>query len=152
MTTSDILDLLNAIRTRLQSEITAVRDASVILLSDLDTPVFPQSLVFPAIGISDGDIDETPEIQDGYDQVIRVDVAAYVQIFTDDEAALTNAKNGVFALEAAIKTALNNYTSVLSGCYLAVVDKRFKTRKLFSDTDMAVMKKIRFKYNRILEY
>lgn len=149
---SDISDHLNAIKTRLQDQVTAVRDGSVVLLSDLDTPVFPAGIHLPAIGITDGDVDEKPSYQDGYEQLITVDVAAYVQIFTDDQAALDNADAGVFAIEAAIKTALNDYTTVLSGCHLAIVTRRFATRKLFSETDMAVMKKIRMRYERLQNY
>lgn len=110
-----MLDLLPAVQQQLQSTITTVPAADIILLED--EQLLPESLRYPAIGIKDGEVVWKAQTSRTYDQTLAIRVTVYVRLNRQGES-VTGA-GGVLALSAACRDALINNNLGLAGVYQA---------------------------------
>ena len=143
-------DLINAIITRLRDQISTVRDTSIWVAESLDVVMIPQHVTLPAIAVKDGRETERPAYQAGAEITRIVEVAAIVQVFREGDTIV--GASGVLRLDAAVKAALNDNTLSITGCTLAVTDGADPSRTIYTETDMAQMKKRTMRYELYENY
>jgi len=103
-------DLLNAIKSQLQNDLTYVRDSDVFVTED--EVAIPEQVKFPAIGLKDGSVVWTITSRGPLKtQTLSVRVIAYVSILRPEASIMgDNQQKGVLDIIDDIKAALDENT------------------------------------------
>jgi hypothetical protein len=141
-------DLLNAIKTQLQTDLTYVRDSDIYITEDLR--LVPDSVSFPAVGLKDGAIFYAIETQNQEEDTLEVIIAAYVELRKPEASIMGDVatdKKGVLDIIADVIAALSGET--LSGQADVAVPVSETPSELLADEDTAIqMKTITMRYSR----
>lgn len=107
-------NLLNAMKTQLQTSLTYVRDSDIVIVEH--ELAIPESVRFPAVGLKDGAINYAVATQSQETKELFVKIIAYSQLQKPEASIMGDAstsKKGVLDIIADTITALKNNT--LSG-------------------------------------
>jgi len=103
-------DLLTAIKTQLQTDLTYVRDGDVFITEDEN--LIPSDVKFPAVGLKDGPVEwVVDEFGDNKTQKMTVTAIAYVSILRPEASVMgDNQGKGVLDIIDDIKNSLDENT------------------------------------------
>ena len=141
-------NLLNAIKTQLQTDLTYVRDSDIYITED--ERLVPSSIRFPAVAIKDGAVNYSVATQSQDTDELFVKIIAYVQLQKPEASIMgdtSTSKKGVLEIISNIITSLKN--NRLSG----QADSAFPTSEtessLLADEETAIqMKTVTMRYMR----
>jgi len=140
-------DLLNAIKSQLQNELTYVRDSDVFVAEDEN--LISGQVKFPAIGLKDGSVAWSITSQGPLKtQTLSVRVIAYVSILRPEASIMgDNQQKGVLDIIDDIRAALDENT--LNGTVNNAEVVSEAESELIGDEEDAIQKKsITFRYER----
>ena len=132
--------LLTAIKTRLKSQITAVRDRDIVVVEDVD--VLPAGVDFPAIGLKDGPVTRKRIAVDLREITYMVQVIVYVRLSKPEAAVMGwGTTPGVLDLAPDVLSALeDNYLSITGMDTAECLSEQASA--LFGDEKEALQRKI----------
>jgi len=145
-------DLLSAVKSQLQTDLTYVRESDVYVTED--ERLIPEAVKFPAVALKDGEIFYSSVSQGASEQSeLAVKVIAYVQLRKPEAAVMGAAtgQKGVLEIIADIKSALRD--DLLSGQADEVWLVSETASELLADESLAIqMKSITLRYVRYGTY
>ena len=134
-------DLLNAIKSALQADLTYVRDSDVYVTEDEN--LIPEGVKFPAVGLKDGTVGYVYEYQGaGPSADFVVTVIAYVELAKKEASIMgdtATGKKGVLDVIADVATSLGS--KLLSGQANEARLVAESASELVTDEELAVQKK-----------
>ena len=143
-------DLLNSIKTQLQTDLTYVRDSDIYVTED--ERLIPQAVKFPAVGLKDGEVLYVIETGDQETDELYVKAIAYVQLQKPGAAIMgdtATGKKGVLEIIADIKASLND--EKFSGTYESAIPVSEPESEFLADEETAIqMKSIIMRYTKLV--
>ena len=135
-------ELLTAIKTQLQADLTYARDSDVFVTEDEN--LIPAQAKFPAVGLKDGPVTHR-ELAGGMIELkMVVKVIVYVQLSKPEAAMMGDAatgQKGVLDMEADVHTSLDENLFGITGMQAAVRTPVSPESELFGDENEAVQRK-----------
>jgi len=138
-------DLLLAVQSRLQSQLTADVRALDIFFTENEDWV-PKTVKYPAIGIKDGGIDFDWETSKKYKQILSVRLIVWVSIKKLQESLI--GANGVLVLTGNVINALVNQKLGISGVYRAFPTSIGESETFGQESDMVQKQVTIFEYRQ----
>jgi hypothetical protein len=139
-------DLLSAIKTQLQTDLTYVRNSDIIVVED--ELAIPASVSFPAVGIKDGLINYAVATQSQETDELHVKIIAYVQLQKPEASIMgdsSTSKKGVLEIISDVITSLKN--NKLSGQADSAFPVSETESEILADEETAVqMKTVTMRY------
>lgn len=130
--------LLEAIKTKLQTSLTGLRDIQVVP----DEAMLPPGVRFPFIGLKDGPIEREEGIGETLKEKLSVKVIAYVEILKNEASIMGDKTNtGVLELVGAIHDELNENLLGLTGMESAFCPHEDESETLVKENESFVQKK-----------
>lgn len=143
-------DLLNSIKTQLQTDLTYVRDSDIYVTED--ERLIPEAVKFPAVGLKDGEVLYAIETGDQETDELYVKAIAYVQLQKPGAAIMgdtATGKKGVLEIIADIKASLND--EKFSGTYESAIPVSEPESEFLADEETAIqMKSIIMRYTKLV--
>ena len=143
-------ELLTAIKTQLQTDLTYVRAADVFITEDEN--LIPDAVKFPAVGIKDGPVVRTEEAGGMMEYALTVKIIPYVQLSKPEAAIMgdtSTGKEGILDIEADIHESLDENLLSITGMISAVALPNQPESELFGDeTEVVVRKVISYQYEK----
>jgi hypothetical protein len=141
-------ELLTAIKTQLQTDLTYVRDRDVFITEDEN--LIPSAVKFPAVGLKDGPVVRSEEIGGMMEYTMTVKIIAYAQLSKPEAAIMGDASTGdkgILDLEKDIHKSLDEKLLSITGMTSAVALPNQPESELFGDeTEVVVRKIISYQY------
>ena len=135
-------DLLTAIKSQLQTDLTYIRGSDIYVTED--ERLIPEAVKFPAVGLKDGAIEYNVETQGANEAGdLAVKIIAYVQLQKPEAAIMGDAatgKKGVLDILADVKTSLRD--NKLSGQADDIWLVSETESELLADEETAIQMKI----------
>jgi len=145
-----VKELLTAIKTQLQTDLTYVRAADVFITEDEN--LIPDAVKFPAVGIKDGPVVRTEEAGGMMEYALTVKIIPYVQLSKPEAAIMgdtSTGKEGILDIEADIHESLDENLLSITGMISAVALPNQPESELFGDeTEVVVRKVISYQYEK----
>ena len=136
-------ELLTAIKTQLQTDLTYVRAADVFITEDEN--LIPDAVKFPAVGIKDGPVVRTEEAGGMMEYALTVKIIPYVQLSKPEAAIMgdtSTGKEGILDIEADIHESLDENLLSITGMISAVALPNQPESELFGDETEVVVRKV----------
>lgn len=136
-------ELLSAIKTQLQTDITYVRGSDIFITEDEN--LIPEAVKFPAVGIKDGPVVRIEMIGGMMEYRMTVKIVALVQL-TKPEAAImgdtSTGRKGILDMEADIHTSLDENLLSITGMIAAVALANQGESEVFGDEVEVIQRKV----------
>lgn len=136
-------ELLSAIKSQLQTDLTYVRDGDIFVTEDEN--LIPDAVKFPAVGLKDGPVIRTEEMGGMMEYRMTVKILVLVQL-TKPEAAImgdtSTGKKGILDLEADIHEALDENLLSITGMQAAAAVPNQPESKVFGDETEVIQRKV----------
>ena len=136
-------ELLTAIKTQLQTDLTYVRDKDIFVTEDEN--LIPDAVKFPAVGIKDGPVERRELAGSMMEYVMGVKVIVYVQL-TKPEAAVmgdtATGKKGVLDMEGDVHASLDENLLSITGMQSATAAPLSPESELFGDEEEVIQRKV----------
>jgi len=136
-------ELLGAIKSQLQTDLTYVRDSDIFVTEDEN--MIPNAVKFPAVGIKDGPVQRIEMIDGMMEYCMTVKIVALTQL-TKPEAAImgdtSTSQKGILDLEADIHTSLDENLLFITGMISAVALANQPESEVFGDETEVIQRKI----------
>ena len=136
-------ELLSAIKSQLQTDLSYVRDSDVFITEDEN--LIPSAVKFPAVGIKDGPVQRIEMIGGMMEYRMTVKIVALVQL-TKSEAAImgdtSTGKKGILDMEADIHESLDENLLSITGMTAAVAAANQPESEVFGDEVEVIQRKV----------
>lgn len=136
-------ELLLAIKSQLQTDLSYVRESDVFVTEDEN--LVPDAVMFPAVGLKDGPVQIIEMIGGMMEYRMTVKIVALVQL-TKPEAAImgdtATGKKGLLDLEADIHSSLDENLLSITGMTEAVAAANQPESEVFGDEVEVIQRKI----------
>jgi hypothetical protein len=141
-------ELLTAIKTQLQTDLTYVRDKDIFITEDDN--LIPNAVKYPAVGLKDGPVIRIEELGSMMEYTMTVKIIAYVQLSKPEAAIMGDASvsgQGILDLEKEVHESLDENLLSITGMTEAVALPNQPESELFGDeTEVVVRKIISYQY------
>lgn len=136
-------ELLTAIKSQLQADLSYVRERDVFVTEDEN--LIPSQVKFPAVGLKDGPAVQTEEIDGMMEYAMTVKIIPYVQLQKPEAAIMgdtSTGDKGILDMEADIHKSLDENLLSITGMTEAVALPNQPESELFGDETEVVIRKI----------
>lgn len=138
-------NLLTAIKSELQSKLTEVRSASIYITPDINA--IPEELMFPCIGIKDGEINRIELIGSMLELTMSVTIGVHVAMAKNEANIIGSGdKKGVLDIVSEIHSILDENLLDVEGMQSAFSGSEFESIMFGHELDFIQQKKIEYKF------